>query len=636
MRFRFVAVLIVLVLTFSVIPMQKTSALDISVRAIKARESDEYSPNTAWELGYTGKGINIAVVDSGVEDQHETFFDKLVGSVLILDDDSPPPDSLISETSSHGTACAGIALGSGGDTDDDGEPDFQGVAKGAKLVDVNINYIHLFPNSVLNEYYHLPIDEAMQWILDNKDTEWEYQSEDYHGIDVVSMSMSGSGLNPNEDGGGETAQLINAVSAAGISVVISAENDGEEPDSAGFDFVASADCAIIVAAVDELGTVNRVDDNILPSSGKGPRMDDGDNDPYDELKPDVAAPGGAITVPLEGTTDEYGGAFGYTSAAAPHVAGIVALMLEANPELIPQKVKDILHITAEPRGTPEYPDYPFPHNKWNRSYGYGIVDAYAAVQMALEYGGGSNGNLSAPIMNTIPSPDDDGAYTVSWSAVYSADSYELIEADNPEFNNSFAFPSLDGTSYYMSGMENGTYYYKVKASDSTRTSDFSNVVSVTVNIIPQPGPGPEPPVELDGPEFLSTPASPDRNGRFNISWSSVIDALGYTLHESTEQGFYDYDTPYKGDATYFEVTGKANGTYYYRVRAYNMTAVSGWSESITVMVALDPGADEEPDGNETKDDDEGFLGIPGFAGAEAILIVALVAMLASLQRKREG
>ena len=99
-------------------------------------------------------------------------------------------------------------------------------------------------------------------------------------------------------------------------------------------------------------------------------------------------------------------------------------MLEANPDLTPQEIKDILHITAEPRGVPEYPEYPFPHNKWNRSYGYGIVDAYAAVQMALDYtdggSGGGDGNLSAPIMNAIPSPDSDGSYSVSWSAVYGA------------------------------------------------------------------------------------------------------------------------------------------------------------------------------------------------------------------------
>ena len=62
-------------------------------------------------------------------------------------------------------------------------------------------------------------------------------------------------------------------------------------------------------------------------------------------------------------------------------------MLEANPALTPEQVKEILRVTAEPRGTPEFPDYPFPHNKWNKEYGYGIVNALDAVKMALEFKG---------------------------------------------------------------------------------------------------------------------------------------------------------------------------------------------------------------------------------------------------------
>ena len=62
------------------------------------------------------------------------------------------------------------------------------------------------------------------------------------------------------------------------------------------------------------------------------------------------------------------------------------MMLEANPDLTPKQIKDILRETAEPRGTPEYPDYPYPHNKWNRSYGYGVVDAYEAVKTAKDFG----------------------------------------------------------------------------------------------------------------------------------------------------------------------------------------------------------------------------------------------------------
>jgi subtilisin family serine protease len=50
--------------------------LDVSARAIKARGSEEYSPEAAWELGYTGRDVNIAILDTGVDDKHESLINK--------------------------------------------------------------------------------------------------------------------------------------------------------------------------------------------------------------------------------------------------------------------------------------------------------------------------------------------------------------------------------------------------------------------------------------------------------------------------------------------------------------------------------------------------------------------------------
>ena len=75
---RMLAFLLVIMFALQVI-VPTVSALDVSCRAIKARESDEYSPETAWDLGYTGEGINIAIL-AVPEDSAQTVTDLLVDS----------------------------------------------------------------------------------------------------------------------------------------------------------------------------------------------------------------------------------------------------------------------------------------------------------------------------------------------------------------------------------------------------------------------------------------------------------------------------------------------------------------------------------------------------------------------------
>ena len=111
-----------------------SSALDVSCRAIKARPSDVYSPNTAWELGYTGKGINIAMLDSGVDDGHPSLDGKFVaGAEFTKGSSTKPTDGSYNpdDNSGHGTACAGVAMGTG-----ESEGAYMGVAPDAKLIDV--------------------------------------------------------------------------------------------------------------------------------------------------------------------------------------------------------------------------------------------------------------------------------------------------------------------------------------------------------------------------------------------------------------------------------------------------------------------------------------------------------------------
>ena len=79
----------------------------------------------------------------------------------------------------------------------------------------------------------------------------------------------------------------------------------------------------------------------------------------------------------------------------PPVSGIIALIIEANPDLSPLAIKEVLKQTAERRGEPSAPDIdPY----WNRDFGYGMVDARAAVELAIHLG---NTNQSASLNPSI-------------------------------------------------------------------------------------------------------------------------------------------------------------------------------------------------------------------------------------------
>jgi hypothetical protein len=136
--------------------------------------------------------------------------------------------------------------------------------------------------------------------------------------------------------------------------------------------------------VDEKESVRRNDDDISSFSNRGPRADDGDDDVIDEYKPDVVAPGEGIMSARYSSTPA-GIVTGYqqmsgTSMACPHVAGLVALMLESNSQLTPEQVKQILHDTGEERGNPYHR---INDPKYSKDYGWGIVDAFEAVRKAV-------------------------------------------------------------------------------------------------------------------------------------------------------------------------------------------------------------------------------------------------------------
>jgi len=358
--------------------------LDVSTPATRARESADYSPRTAWEKGYNGSGITVAVLDTGVDDGHPSLNGSLVAGVDFTNpfgerNGSDNPD----DGNGHGTHVAGIVLGRGGGPEDPDE-ELKGVAPGAGLIDVKVA-------TAFGSGWGQNLIEALEWCQDNRDTAWPgAPSEDYHGIDVVSISL---GNGEDDDGQSADAREVNVTVDSGIVVVVAAgNNNGNAINSPG-----SADRAITVGAVDDRESVDRDDDAIWAGSNRGPRADDGDDDPHDELKPDVVAPG----VTINSCAHAVGGGQdpnGYTnntgtSMATPHVAGLAAILLEADPGLVPTVVvegepeidhnpaKSLLRKTAERRGEPYSTEL---DEHYNTSYGWGIIDAYQTVRELVD------------------------------------------------------------------------------------------------------------------------------------------------------------------------------------------------------------------------------------------------------------
>ncbi|HVM18740.1 MAG TPA: S8 family serine peptidase, partial [Egibacteraceae bacterium] len=313
--------------------------LDTSTKAIRVRQAAGVAVQQGLDhllsvhetLGFRGEGMVVAILDTGVDNSHESLddldddpttndpklvqkTDPLTGVVLYgaVDTTSTVPVGCInpSDDAAHGTHVAGIALGTGGPNGA-----FRGVAPKAKLVEVKIGTAAA-----------IGILAGLDWIVAYNRGDTCYGDPGEDRIDVASMSFTAGGNNPDTT----LSRTINSVVRSGLTFVIAAGNSGAGRET----LTTGSDGAIIVANSDDRNTVARGDDRIAASSSRGPRRPDADVDRLDELRPDVAAPGTSILAPLEYSLNQYIG-FSGTSMAAPHIGGLAALMLQANPHLHP-------------------------------------------------------------------------------------------------------------------------------------------------------------------------------------------------------------------------------------------------------------------------------------------------------------
>jgi serine protease AprX len=301
------------------------SGIDTSL--IQTSYPDSVQAPRAWSTA-TGKGVGVAVVDTGIAGTLPDFRTSQSNSTsrVVATVATNPYATSDNDSYGHGTHVAGIIAGNGSNrpTGDPLQGDYVGVAPDANLISVKVADEN-GGATVLDVIY------GLQFAVDNKDA---------YNIRVVNLSLESTQAQSYK-----TDPLDAAAEAAwfsGIVVVAAAGNRGTVDDAV--DYAPGNDPYVIsVGGVDDQGTKGTADDTIASWSSRGTTQDG-------YAKPDVLAPGAHIVSNLapnsafaslcpscivDGQYIRAGG----TSMAAPMVAGAVADMLQTRPGLTPNQVK---------------------------------------------------------------------------------------------------------------------------------------------------------------------------------------------------------------------------------------------------------------------------------------------------------
>ncbi len=303
--------------------------------------------DSAWQKGYTGNGRIICSFDTGVQGDHPALENNWKGwdgnpTAAWYDPIGrlPTPHILtVASDFTHGTKTMGIMVGH-----DDSTGDTIGVAPDAKWISAAV--IDIPGTSII---------DAFEWAAD--------PDGDPNTIDDVpdvinhSWGVSNSSIGCND----YFWEVIDNTEALGIVNIFAAGNSGNRagtianPANRAFD---SLDCFAV-------GNLNMTTDSIENSSSRGPSDCDGIS-----IKPNAVAPGTSIrtSTPFNGYVSNFSG----TSAAAPHLAGAVAILRQKNPNATPDQIKEALLKSCTRR---PFPDSSLPNN----DYGWGLLNISAAL-----------------------------------------------------------------------------------------------------------------------------------------------------------------------------------------------------------------------------------------------------------------
>jgi len=319
-----------------------------------------------WEdTGYTGEGSVVSIIDTGIDSKHVGLDD--------LDDDNSTNDSKVIafydavnypeltngteiaayDDQGHGTHCAGITAGTGAPT-----YEYVGVAPQAQLVGVK----------VLDE------DGSGSFATVMAGMEWTVEKRHDFNIRAASMSLGGFGLIEWTASEEESVnRMANEMVRSGVALFIAA---GNSAISAQIGTPGSAEDVITVGALDK-------DTSIAAYSSQGPTEEG-------RVKPNLAFVGSSVNAPEANSGDGYV-AYSGTSMATPGAAGLAALMYQANPDLSPFDIRNIMQETSTYRechymlANEPCPEDLIPKNRQNNVYGHGHVEGPAALLEAANY-----------------------------------------------------------------------------------------------------------------------------------------------------------------------------------------------------------------------------------------------------------
>jgi subtilisin family serine protease len=319
---------------------------------------------TFLETGYDGSGTTVAIIDTGLDGNHSSLDDqdddpstddpKIIGFYDAVNSPEDISGNVFPyDDQGHGSHCGGTTAGTGAPT-----YDHVGMAPQAHLVGVKV-----LDSGGSGSF--TGVMAGMQWTID---TMHQFNTK------IASMSLGGPGAiewtSSEED---SVNRQANKMVSAGISLFIAAGNSAV---SAQIGTPGSAEDVITVGALDK-------DTSIAIYSSQGPTEEG-------RVKPNVAYMGSSIMSVAYNTGDQYTAMSG-TSMATPGAAGVGALMLQANPDLSPFDMRNIMQETATYRqchymgaNEPCLEDL-IPKNRQNNVYGHGHVNSLEAVIEAAEY-----------------------------------------------------------------------------------------------------------------------------------------------------------------------------------------------------------------------------------------------------------